>query len=250
MRLEGKVILVTGAGSGLGAATALICARQGASIWMVDRNEAGMAETAEKIAAAGSGNAVAHCADLGERQACIDAVGKAISHFGRLDGLCNVAGIMLFHRVAEVSEADWNRIFAITLNAPFYLSQAAIPELIRNNGSIINVASSGGIKGEAYCTAYATAKAGVIHMTKCMAMEFMNETIRINCLAPGAMMTNITGGQPIPADLNMNLVGRYVGIRPPADPMDAANMMAFMLSDASPSLHGAIVSVDGGVTAD
>lgn len=249
MALNDKVVLVTGAGSGLGAATAIACAREGATLHLVDQSEEGIAATLAKIAEHGV-EVTTYVTDLGQRRNCIAAVEGAITRHSRLDGLCNVAGIIVFHRVGEVTEADWTKVMAITLNAPFFLSQAALPELIRNRGSIVNVASSGGIKGEAYCVPYASAKAAVIHMTKCMAMEFMHEPVRINCLAPGAMMTNITGGRPIPDGLDRDLIRRYSGLRPPADPMDAANMIAFMLSEAAPSLHGSVISVDGGVTAD
>lgn len=197
-----------------------------------------------------SGGESAYClADLTSREACFDAVEQGIAHFGKLDGLCNIAGITLFHRVCDVTEADWNRTLAITLSAPFYLSQAAIPELIRNRGNIVNVASSGALKGTAYTVPYSAAKAGLIHMTRCMAMEFIHEPIRINAVAPGGMMTNIMQGQDIPTDLDPDLIKRYAGLRPPANPSEVANMIVYMLSDASPYMHGSIVSVDGGVSA-
>jgi meso-butanediol dehydrogenase / (S,S)-butanediol dehydrogenase / diacetyl reductase len=158
MQLEGKVILVTGAASGLGAATAMACAREGADVFLVDRDADGMADTAARIAELG-GQTGSYQADLSQRQACLDAVAAGNSHFGKLDGLCNIAGITLFHRVSEVTEEDWNLTIAIILSAPFYLSQAALPELIRNHGSIVNVAGSGAIKGTAYTVPYSSAKA-------------------------------------------------------------------------------------------
>ncbi|HEX7854627.1 MAG TPA: SDR family NAD(P)-dependent oxidoreductase [Sphingobium sp.] len=249
MQLDDKVVLVTGAGNGLGAATAIACARAGARIWLVDRDAEGLAAVAAQIEALG-GTCGSFTANLSLRQICFDAVEAAIAHFGRLDGLCNIAGITLFHRICDVTEADWQKTLAIILSAPFYLSQAAIPELIRNRGSIVNVASSGGIKGTSYTVPYSAAKAGVIHMTKCMAMEFINEPIRINAVAPGGMITNIMGGNPIPQDLDFNLISRFSGIRPPVDPSEVANLIVYVLSDATPSLHGAILSADGGVTAD
>lgn len=248
MQLEGKVILVTGAASGLGAATAIACAREGANVFLVDRDAGGMADTSAQIAELGRQTGSCQ-ADLSKRQACLDAVAAGISHFGKLDGLCNIAGITLFHRVSEVTEEDWNLTIAIILSAPFYLSQAALPELIRNHGSIVNVAGSGAIKGTAYTVPYSSAKAGIIHMTKCMAMEFIHEPIRINCIAPGGMITNIMQGKPIPSHLDRALIDRFAGIRPPADPGDVASAIVFMLSDAARNMHGSIVSVDGGITA-
>ena len=247
-RLDGKVVLVTGAASGLGAATALACAGAGARLWLVDRDSDGLEKTAETIAVTG-GEAGSFQADLSERQPCLDAVAAAIKHYGKLDALCNVAGITIMHRIENVAEAEWQKTLAIILSAPFYLSQAAIPELIRNRGSIVNVASSAGIKGTAYSVPYSSAKAGLIHMTRCMAMEYINEPIRINAVAPGGMMTNIMKDTGFPPDLDRNLIARYAGIRPAVDPSEVANMIVYMLSEGSPFLHGSIVSVDGGITA-
>jgi NAD(P)-dependent dehydrogenase (short-subunit alcohol dehydrogenase family) len=249
MELIDRVVLVTGAGSGLGAATALACAREGARTFLVDRDAQGMAETAQAIADAG-GESASHVADLSQRSTCFQAVAAAVDRFGGLDGLCNVAGITLFHQVCDVTEEEWNLTMAIILSAPFYLSQAAIPELLRSKGSIVNVASSGGIKGTAYTVPYSAAKAGVIHMTKCMAMEFMNQPIRINAIAPGGMITNIARDMKLTGGMDRDLIRRFSGMRPPVDPSEVANVIAFLLSDKASNIHGSIVSVDGGVTAD
>lgn len=249
MQLQDKIIAVTGAGNGLGAATACACAKAGARLWLIDRDAAGLAATAAQISAIG-GESGSTVGDLSLRRTCFDVIAGAIAHFGRLDGLCNAAGITMFHHTCDVTEAEWQKTLAIILSAPFYLSQAAIPELIRNNGSIVNVASSGGLKGTAYTIPYSSAKAGLIHMTKCMAMEFINETIRINAIAPGGMITNIMKDSTFPENLDHSLIARYAGIRPPAEPTEVANMIVYMLSDGSPYLHGSIISVDGGVSAD
>lgn len=248
MALREKVVLITGAGGGLGRATAKACAEAGARVFLVDLNAQGLAETGEAIAAAG-GSCFSLAGDLTRRQTCIDAVAGALNAYGRLDGLCNIAGITLFHRTCEVSEADWNETLAITLSAPFFLSQAAIPELIRTRGSIVNVASSNGLKGAAYIVPYASAKAGLIHMTKSMAAEFIKEPIRINVIAPGGMFTGIMQRTGIPADLDRSLIDRYAGARPPVEPEEVARLIVYVLSDATPSLHGAVISADGGITA-
>ena len=248
MQLSGKAVLITGAASGLGAATALACARAGASLFLVDIDEAGLEAIAGELAPLG-GRCEIHAADIGDREACFEAVAAAVARLGRLDGLCNVAGMLRFHRVTEVTAEDWSRILAVNLSAPFHLSQAAIPELIRTHGSIVNVASSGGIVGTAYTAPYSTTKAALIHMTRCMAMEYVHEPIRINAVAPGAMATNIGRGLAMPDGLDPSLIARYSGLRPAADPIEVANLIVYMLSDATPSMHGAVVSADGGVTA-
>jgi meso-butanediol dehydrogenase/(S,S)-butanediol dehydrogenase/diacetyl reductase len=252
MKLEGKTILVTGAASGLGRATALACAKEGGSLFLVDRDREGLASTQAKLRETGV-TAESFVRDLVERQACFDAVAAAVKRFGQLDALCNIAGIMQFHEVTKVSPDDWNKIIATNLSAPFYLSQAAIPELLKSHGSIVNVASAAGIGGTAYAVPYSVTKAGLIQMTKSMAMEYIRHPIRINALAPGSMDTemnvNLLAQGGIPGGLDRSLIERYSGFRPFADPTGMANMIVHMLSDETPALHGSVVSVDAGMTA-
>jgi len=129
MKLKDKVVLVTGAASGLGRATALACARQGADLFMVDRDREGLEKTLSQVTDIGA-TAENFVRDLVERQACVDAVAMAVERFGRLDALCNIAGIMQFHETTKVTPEDWDRMIATNLSAPFYLSQAAIPALL------------------------------------------------------------------------------------------------------------------------
>ncbi len=252
MRLEGKIILVTGAASGLGRATAVACAGEGASLFMVDRDREGLKVTSTRLPKTGVA-AETFVRDLVERQACLDAVAAAVERFGRLDALCNIAGIMQFHEVTKVTPEDWDKMIATNLSAPFWLSQAAIPELLKSHGSIVNVASAAGIGGTAYGVPYSVTKGGLIQMTKSMAMEFIRHPIRINALAPGAMDTemnvNLLAQGGIPDGLDRSLIERYSGFRPFADPAGMANMIVHMLSDETPALHGSIVSVDAGMTA-
>jgi len=252
MKLQGKVVLVTGAASGLGRATTLACARHGADLFMVDRDREGLEKTLGQVREIGA-TAENFVRDLVERQACVDAVAMAVERFGRLDALCNIAGIMQFHETTKVTPEDWDRMIATNLSAPFYLSQAAIPALLESHGSIVNVASGAGIWGTAYAVPYSVTKAGLIQMTKSMAMEFIKHPIRINALAPGSMDTemnvNLLAQGGIPDGLDRSLIERYSGFRPFADPAGMANMIVHMLSDETPALHGSILSVDSGMTA-
>jgi NAD(P)-dependent dehydrogenase (short-subunit alcohol dehydrogenase family) len=246
--MAGKAALVTGAASGLGRATALALARAGANVCIVDVNEGGLQDTADQVRALGM-KAHIHAADLSRRENCHAAVDAAIRAFGRLDALCNVAGIIVMCNAHEMLAADWERTLAVNLSAPFYLSQAAIPHLLKVSGAIVNVTSSAAFVGEAYAAAYCASKAGLTHMTKALAMEYTHRPIRINAVAPGGMATNIAANLKMPPDVDYALIKRYSGLRGLVEVDDVADMIAFLASDAARGYHGACISLDRGITA-
>ena len=246
--MSGKAALVTGAASGLGRATAMTLARAGADLLLVDVNPAGLAEAAGEACALGV-RAVAHVTDLAKPENCKGAVAAALEAFGRLDALCNIAGVLVMTNAAEMSTADYERTIAINLNAPFHLSQAAIPHLLEVDGAIVNVTSSAAFLGEAYCVAYCASKAGLTHMTKSLAMEFMKKPIRINAVAPGGMMTNISAGFKMPEGADYSLIERFTGIRGVNEVDDVAAVVAFLASPAAVGFHGACINIDKGITA-
>lgn len=241
--LAGKRALVTGAASGLGAAIAHIFAREGAKLFLVDRDGVGLSAVAREI---GGDMSVA---DLSDRTIYGSILDQAVATLGGLDILVNNAAILHFAHLTEVTAEMWDRTIAINLSAPFHLIREAMPHLLKSNGNIINIASSGAIIGTAYTTAYSSAKAGLIHMTMCLAMEYAKSPIRINAVAPGAMKTNISSGLVIPEDADPELMARYAGLRPPVDPAQVAELVAFVASDRGSAIHGACLSADGGVTA-
>jgi NAD(P)-dependent dehydrogenase (short-subunit alcohol dehydrogenase family) len=247
-KMDGKAALVTGAASGLGRATALALARSGADVCIVDVNAGGLQDTATQVRALGV-QAHIHAADLSHRQNCLAAVDAAITAFGRLDALCNVAGIIVMCNAHEMSPADWERTLAVNLSAPFYLCQAAIPHLLKVSGAIVNVTSSAAFVGEAYAVAYCASKAGLTQMTKAMAMEYTHKPIRINAVAPGGMATNIAANLKMPPDVDYALIKRYSGLRGLVEVNDVAQMIAFLASDAACGYHGACISIDRGITA-
>ena len=251
--MKGKAAVVTGAASGLGRATALKLAQAGADVCIVDVNAAGLEETATQIrascGASHAGRVLTHRADLSQREACITVVPAAIAAFGRLDALCNVAGIIVMCNAHDMPALDYERTIAINLNAPFWLTQAAIPHLLEVNGAVVNVTSSAAFIGEAYAVAYCATKAGLTHMTKALAMEYMHKPIRFNAVAPGGMHTNIASNIQFPADADYTLVKRYSGLRGLVEVDDVADMIAFLASDAAHGYHGACVTIDRGNTA-
>lgn len=246
--MTGKAALVTGAGGGLGAATAIALAGAGADICIVDVKADGLNETAAQIQALGR-KAHVHAADLSVAENCSASVDAAVTAFGRLDALCNVAGILKLANSHEMPLEDWNLVLAVNLTVPFLLSKAAIPHLLESGGAIVNVTSLAAHIGEAYAAAYCATKGGLAQMTKAMAMEYLKTPIRINAISPGGMATPIGASFVPPPGCDMELLGRFRPIRGLVEVADMANMVAYLASDASRGFHGAIIQMDNGITA-
>ena len=247
-RFDGKVALLTGAASGIGRATALRLAADGATIAGFDRDGEGLAAVAREVAAAG-GRMTSTVGDVSIRESCVAAVEEAVEAHGRLDVLANIAGVCWSEHVADTTEESWDRMLGINVSGVFWCCQAAIPHLIATNGNIVNIASNAGLMGQAYTVAYSTTKAAVVNMTRSLAMEFIKEPIRINAIAPGGVDTSMTRNYSLPDDLDFSLMQPYMGFREMADAEELANVIAFVASAEASRIHGAIISVDGGLTA-
>jgi NAD(P)-dependent dehydrogenase (short-subunit alcohol dehydrogenase family) len=246
--MKGKSALVTGAASGLGRATALSLARAGADVCIVDVNAEGLESAATELRALGV-RVLVHTTDLAVRENCPAAVAAAVAAYGRLDALCNVAGVIVMCNAHEMRVTDWDRTLAINLSAPFHLIQAAIPHLLQSQGAVVNVTSSAAFIGEAYAAAYCATKAGLNQLTRALAMEYMHKPIRFNAVAPGGMQTNIAANLKMPEGIDYSLMKRYTGLRGLVEVDDVADMVAFLASDAGRSYHGACISIDRGITA-
>jgi NAD(P)-dependent dehydrogenase (short-subunit alcohol dehydrogenase family) len=214
----------------------------------VDVNPTGLEETAAQLRELGA-RVLVKATDLSKRENCPAVVEAAAAEFGRLDALCNVAGIIVMCNAHEMSAVDYERTIAVNLSAPFYLMQAAIPHLLKAEGAIVNVTSSAAFVGEAYLAAYCATKAGLTHMTKALAMEYVNEPIRINAVAPGGMMTNIAQNLKMPEGVDYTLIKRFSGLRGLVEVSDVADMIAYLASDAGRGYHGACINIDRGITA-
>ncbi len=247
-RFEGKAALLTGAASGIGRATALRLASEGAAVHGVDLDLAGLAETATQVQAAGGKMTVSRH-DLTRRDACLAAVDAALSAEGRLDVLGNIAGISRFHLFEELPEADWNLMLAVNLSAVLWTSQAALPHLVESKGAIVNVASVAGLIGQAYTVAYCATKGGVVQLTRALAMEYIERGVRVNAVAPGGVDTPMNAKMHFPKGMDWKLVKPYMGRRGMAQPGEIAAAIAYLASDEARFVHGAILSIDGGVAA-
>ena len=244
-RFESRFALVTGAAAGIGRATAVRLASEGARVFACDVDDAGLAET---VAAIGDA-AVAHRLDVADPAACRAAVAACVARFGRLDVLCNVAGIMNFAHATDISEADWNRMLAVNLSGVFWMSQAAIPHLLETRGVIVNMASAAGVKGQAYTLPYSVAKAGVISLTRCLALEYAKRGLRVVALAPGGVKTQLTASVKFPEGFDPALIQKLMPLMDLATPDEIAAAVAYLASSEARYVNGAVLNIDGGQTA-
>jgi NAD(P)-dependent dehydrogenase (short-subunit alcohol dehydrogenase family) len=244
-RFEGQVVMVTGAAAGLGRATAARFAAEGASVFGVDVDQGGLAETK---AACPAGRFEALIVDLRTAAACRQAVAAAVGHGGGLDVLCNVAGINRFHHFLDMPAEEWQLILDVNLSAVAFLCQAALPHLIERRGSIVNVGSIASLKGQPYTAAYSASKGGLALLTRSLSIEFSDSPVRINMVAPGGIDTPMNKKLAIPDGIDWKKMEPLVS-RGMAPPEQIADVIVFLASAEAARVHGAIWSVDGGASA-
>jgi 3-oxoacyl-[acyl-carrier protein] reductase len=255
--IDGKVAVITGAASGIGEATAKVLAAAGAKVVCVDLDEGGAAKTADAITGAGGEATGARC-DVAKRSDVESAVDLAVERFGRLDAMCNVAGIPLDVTIADATEDQLEKIIAINQKGTFYGCQAAVRVMTpQGSGSIINVASSGiDVPAKNYGL-YAMTKAAVAMLTKTLAVEVGPVGIRVNAIAPGATITPFTERHLVGPDgkINEEYYDRFVAAMKKqsplgivGDPEDQAYLIQYLISDAARFCTGAIWRANGGQT--
>ncbi|BBZ74164.1 SDR family NAD(P)-dependent oxidoreductase [Mycobacterium paraseoulense] len=239
--LQGKVALVTGASSGLGAETARLFSRKGATVFGLGRDTARLAEVFADVQ-----NGSYASVDVASAQACREAVEQCVRAFGGLDVLVNVAGQHQMRRTESMTDEDWAHDLAVNLNGPFFLCRAALPHLLERGGNIVNVGSIAGVEGQAYSAGYCAAKHGLVGLTRALAVEYTADRLRVNAVCPGGMLTPQLEHFSAPENPNYDLIMRTASPRGMMQPRDVANVIAFLASDAAAAVHGAVYRVDNG----
>lgn len=250
MRLADKVAIVTGGGSGIGAATSTRFAAEGASVVVSDVNEDAASETVTTITEAG-GRATSQRADVSVASDAEAMVEAAVESFGGLDILVNNAGIERNGSVVAMSEEDWDAVFAVNLKGGFLCSKFAIPKIReRGGGSVLFTASVGGLWGSTGAAAYSAAKAAVINLTQTMALDHAHHGIRVNCVCPGGTRTPLATS--LAEELGMmDLLEEQLKTMVPlggglAEPGQIADVFLFLASDEASFVTGEAIAVDGG----
>jgi NAD(P)-dependent dehydrogenase (short-subunit alcohol dehydrogenase family) len=246
VRFTGKQVLVTGAASGIGRATAIRFAAEGADVTIGDINRAGLAETAGLMAR--PGRIVEYDAtDYASCHRLVAATG------GSLDVLCNIAGMHDWGPATDFDEARFERVLSVNLTSLFALSRAALPHLVRSQGNIVSIASAAGLVGVAYNAAYCASKAGVIALTKSLAVEFASKNVRVNAICPGMVKTPmvLAPRAPAPAGIDPSLTARNAPKLESGgcDPEDIAEAVTWLASDGARKVSGTIMPVDCAQTA-
>jgi NAD(P)-dependent dehydrogenase (short-subunit alcohol dehydrogenase family) len=232
-RFDGKRAFVTGAASGIGAATVELLRKDGAEVVGADLAE---------------GDGIVRC-DVTDKASVVSAMDDAVERLGGLDVLVNVAGIQVFSKFDDLSLELFNAHLGVNLVGPMLVTQAAVPHLRRTKGNVVTVASISGMQGQPYNASYCASKGGVILLMRSLAVELAADGIRVNCVCPGGVETPLVKGsaKSIPPDADFTLFDRMSGVVPGfMPPADVAEAIAYLASDAAASVTGASLVVDRG----
>jgi NAD(P)-dependent dehydrogenase (short-subunit alcohol dehydrogenase family) len=241
MKLANQVAIITGAGRNIGEDTAKLFASEGAGVAVVDMDRGRAAKVASAIESAG-GKAKPYVCDVSQEDQIVDTVKAVAADWGRLDILINNVAISDNKHILDITKADWDRVIAVCLTAPMLFSKYAAKEMIAGGrgGKIVNVSSTSGHYGRTRAIAYTAAKAGVINLSRSLAIQLASHNIRVNCVVPNKI------GSPVGKD-EFNPDRKVVNLRNrPGEPIDLARAMLFLVSDESDFIVGAELFVDGG----
>jgi len=247
-RFEDRVVIVTGAAGGIGQASAERIAQESGRVVCVDVQSEAVELTAKQIRESG-GEAIAVTCDVSDPAAVTSTVARAIAEYGKLDSLCNIAGILHFDNTHELTLEKWNKVLAVNLTGAFLMSQTALPHLLATRGNIVNMSSTAGIAGHPWTAAYSASKGGLLALTYTFAVEYGKQGLRANAICPGSIKTAMHDQFQLPEGADGKLLYRIMPLDTFRGPEAAASLVAFLASDDAAHINGESVRVDGGTLA-
>lgn len=247
-RFADRSVVVTGAGSGIGRATAQRLAEEGALLTISDVNAEGLEETATTCREGGA-TVTALVSDVSDESAVAELIGTAVADHGRLDVLVNVAGILQFKDFRLTTLEDFQRIIGVNLTGTFLTCRDAMPHLLESHGNIVNITSTAALAGHPWTSSYSASKGGVLGLTLTLAVEFGKQGVRCNAVAPGSINTPIQNAFELPEGADAKLLRRIMPLDQMRGPEYVAGAVAFLGSDDAAHVNGEVLRVDGGALA-
>lgn len=246
-RFENKVVLITGAATGIGRASALRLAREGASLFLCDIAADALAETAKQARNAGASAESCRC-DVSDEAQVAETVAACVARFRKLDALCNVAGVLYFEHFDRIPFERWRRVLSVNLDGVFLMCRAAIPHLLATRGAIVNVGSTAGLMGLPYGAAYGASKGAVHALTRALAVEYAKRGLRCNSVCPASIETAMAHPS-FPEGADMRLLLRPASLHGVRGPEVVADLIAFLASDEALHISGEEIRIDGAALA-
>lgn len=247
-RFESKVVLITGAASGIGRAAAQRIAKEKGRVFCVDVNAEPLSEVVSEVDELGGEGASQTC-DVSKVDDCRATIAACVERFGRIDSLVNMAGIIRMGHTDTFPVETWHQVIDINLTGTFYMCQAALPRLLETKGNIVNAASSICFRATPYAAAYAASKGGILTMSRMLAVEYGKRGLRVNSVAPGSIKTPMAAPPGLPEDADYDIIMRSMSLTKPEGPDVIAAAIAYLASDDAHHVNGEHILVDGATVA-